>query len=159
MDVASILKRESVHCASEVRSKKHALELLSEVLGSRHEELIAAEVVKELVERERLGSTGLGHSIAMPHARFNGIEASIGAFLKLEPAVDFDSSDGEPVDLLFGVLVPQDCSDDQIREMKELIQRLRDSALQQQLRETADPGELYDLLTDSLTVIHRRIRV
>jgi len=157
MDVASILRPESVQCKSVARSKKHALELLSEVLGNRNEELNPAEVLAELVKREQLGSTGLGHSIAMPHARLDGVDEILGAFLKLETAVDFDSSDGEPVDMLFGVLVPEDCSDDQIREMKELIQRLSDSALQQQLRDKTDPAELYDLLTDSLTVIHRRI--
>lgn len=158
MNVANILRPESVQCESEVRSKKHALELLSEVLGNRHDDLNAADILAEFTKREQLGSTGLGHSIAMPHARLNGIDESIGAFLKLEAGVDFDSSDGEPVDLLFGVLVPENCSDDQIREMKELIQQLRDSTLQQQLRETTNPAELYDLLTDSLTVIHRRIK-
>ena len=157
MDVASILKPESVRCESGVRSQKHALELLSEILESVHENLNAAEILDGLVSRERLGSTALGHSIAMPHSRLNGIDASIGAFLKLDAGVEFDSPDGEPVDLLFGVLVPQACTDEQIREMKELIQRLNDSALQLQLRETTDPGELYDLLTDSLTVIHRRL--
>lgn len=158
MNVANILRPESVQCENEVRSKKHALELLSEILEDRRENLNGADVLAELMKREQLGSTGLGHSIAMPHARLRGIDESIGAFLKLEVGVDFESSDGEPVDLLFGVLVPEDCSDEQIREMKELIQQLRDSALQQQLRETTDPAELYDLLTDSLTVIHRRIR-
>ena len=79
-------------------------------------------------------------------------------FLKLSTGVDFDSSDRTPVDLLFGVLVPRDCSDKQLQDMGELIQQLRDSTLQEQLRGTRDPAELYDLLTDSLTVIHRRIR-
>ena len=158
MDVASILRPESIRCEGEVRSKKHALELLSELLGNRNEELNAADILAELVKREQLGSTGLGHSIAMPHARMDGIDATIGAFLKLENGVEFDSSDGVTVAMLFGVLVPQDCSDDQIREMKELIQRLQDSALQTQLRETTDLAELYDLLTDSLTVIHRRLK-
>lgn len=157
MDVASILRPGSIRCEDEVRSKKHALELLSELLEHRHGELNAADILAELVKREQLGATGLGQSIAMPHARMDGIDESIGAFLKLENGVEFDSSDGHPVDMLFGVLVPQDCSDDQIREMKELIQRLRDSALQTQLRATTDPAELYDLLTDSLTVIHRRL--
>ena len=157
MDVANILKPDSVRCESGVRSQKHALELLSDILESIQENLNAAEILEGLVNRERLGSTALGHSIAMPHARLNGLDRSIGAFLKLDAGVDFDSPDGEPVDLLFGVLVPQDCTDEQIREMKELIQRLNDSALQLQLRETTDPAELYDLLTDSLTVIHRRL--
>ena len=158
MDVASILGPGSIRCEEDVRSKKHALELLSELLGNRHDELNAADILVELVKREQLGSTGLGHSIAMPHARMNGIGETIGAFLKLGTGVEFDSSDRVLVDMLFGVLVPQDCSDEQIRELKELIQRLQDTALQTQLRETTDPAEMYDLLTDSLTVIHRRLK-
>ena len=159
MDVANILKPESVALGNGVNSKKHALEVLSEILERVQPSLDAAEILEGLVNRERLGSTGLGHSIAMPHARFEVIDQSVGAFLKLDTGVDFDSSDGEPVNLLFGVMVPMDCSDEQIGEMQELIQRLRDTALQQQLRETTDRGELYDLLTDSLTVIHRRLRI
>ena len=158
MDVANILRPGSIRREEDVRSKKHALELLSELLGNRHDELKAADILVELVKREQLGSTGLGHSIAMPHARMHGIGETIGAFLKLGTGVEFDSSDGGLVDMLFGVLVPQDCSDEQIRELKELIQRLQDSALQTQLRETTDPAEMYDLLTDSLTVIHRRLK-
>jgi len=159
MDVARILRPECVQCEGEARSKKHALELLSQVLANTDERLNAADILEGLVNRERLGSTGLGHSIAMPHARLSGIENTVGAFVKLETAVDFDSEDGDAVDLLFGVLVPEDCSEDQIRDMRELIQRLRDSALQKQLRETTDPADLYDLLTDSLTRIHKRLEI
>jgi PTS system nitrogen regulatory IIA component len=156
MDVARILRPESVRREAEVGSKKLALDLLSQTLAGTSEGLTASEVLEGLVSRERLGSTGLGESVAMPHARLKGVEENVGAFLRLDEPVDYDSVDGQPVDLLFGVLVPEECSDAQIKEIRELIQRLREPALQQQLREATDTTELYNLLTDSLTVIRRR---
>lgn len=158
MDVASVIERRSVRCAEECRNKKHALDLLSQILAEASEGLNAAQVLEGLVNRERLGSTGLGRAVAMPHTRLPGIEKSVGAFLKLPEAVDFDSEDGEPVDLIFGLLLPEACTSGEISEMSELIQRLRDPVLQQELRAADDPGELYDLLTDSLTVIRHRVR-
>ncbi|MEE8092774.1 MAG: PTS sugar transporter subunit IIA [Gammaproteobacteria bacterium] len=158
MDVASVLKPESVHCGLRARSKKHALELLSQALAASSEAYSAEEILEGLIQRERLGCTGLGRSVAMPHTRLNGLEHSVGAFLRLDEAVDFDSVDGAPVDLLFGLLVPEDCDDDQIREVRELIERLGDSALQSQLHEAEKPAQLYNLLTESLTTIHRMLR-
>lgn len=158
MDVANILKPDSVHCGLGARSKKHALELLSQALAACTAAYGAGEILEGLIQRERLGCTGLGRSVAMPHTRLTGLERSVGAFLRLDEAVDFDSVDGAPVDLLFGLLVPEDCDDDQIREVRELIERLGDSALQRQLHQAEDPAQLYNLLTESLTIIHRTLR-
>jgi PTS system nitrogen regulatory IIA component len=158
MDVAKLLKQESVHCGLDARSKKHALELMSQALAASADAASAEEILEGMIQRERLGCTGLGRSVAMPHTRLSGLEHSVGAFLRLDDAVDFDSIDGAPVDLLFGLLVPEDCDDEQIREVRELIERLGDSALQRQLHEADDPDQIYNLLTESLTTIHRRLR-
>ncbi|MCZ6475177.1 MAG: PTS sugar transporter subunit IIA [Gammaproteobacteria bacterium] len=158
MDVAKLLKPDSVHCGLSARSKKHALELLSQALAASSEAANAEEILEGLIQRERLGCTGLGRSVAMPHTRLSGLDQSVGAFLRLDDAVDFDSVDGAPVDLLFGLLVPEDCDDDQIREVRELIERLGDSALQQQLHQAQEPAQLYELLTESLTIIHKTLR-
>lgn len=158
MDVANILKPDSVHCGLSARSKKHALELLSQALAASTAAYGAWEILEGLIQRERLGCTGLGRSVAMPHTRLSGLDQSVGAFLRLDDAVDFDSVDGAPVDLLFGLLVPEDCDDDQIREVRELIERLGDSALQQQLHQAEEPAQLYELLTESLTIIHKTLR-
>jgi PTS system nitrogen regulatory IIA component len=157
MDVAHILSEESVHCETRARSKKHALELLSEALAAASEVYNAEEIFESLIQRERLGCTGLGRSVAMPHARVEGLEESIGAFLRLSEPVDFDSADGEPVDLIFGLLVPAHCDDEQIKEVRELIEKLGDSQLQQRLHDAAEPAELYNLLTESLTIIHKTL--
>jgi PTS system nitrogen regulatory IIA component len=94
----------------------------------------------------------------MPHTRISGLKKSVGTFLRLNEAVNFDSIDDEPVDLIFGLLVPDDCDNDQIREVRALIEKLGDSMLQQQLRDADAPVQLYNLLTESLTIIHKTLR-
>ncbi|HSG63730.1 MAG TPA: PTS sugar transporter subunit IIA, partial [Gammaproteobacteria bacterium] len=133
--------------------------LLSEVLATAAESVDAGAVLEGLAGRERLGSTALGDAVAMPHARIEGVERSIGAFLRLGKGVAFDAPDGEPVSLLFGLLMPMDCSDSQLGELKELIAHLRDPVLQERLREVENPAELYTLLTDSLTAVYRKLGV
>jgi PTS system nitrogen regulatory IIA component len=159
MNIARLLKPENVRYEATAGSKKYALDLLSQTLAQDSQEQSAGAVLEELVGRERLGSTGLGDSVAMPHARLDGIEESIGAFLRLGEPVDFGSADGKPVDLLFGVIMPLACTDDHIREFRELIAHLRDPKLQERLRQTDEPAELYALLTDSLTAVYRGLSV
>lgn len=111
------------------------------------------KVLDGLAARERLGSTGLGAAVAMPHARLSGIRRNVGAFLRLAIPVPFDSPDDLPVDLMFGLLVPEDSSLDEIRDLRALVKTLRDPDLQRELRRSNDPQMLYELLTDNLTVV------
>jgi PTS system nitrogen regulatory IIA component len=149
MDVANILDPSSVRCEPQVSSKKHALDLLSQLLGHAGN-VPAGEIADGLASRERLGSTGLGASVAMPHTKMAGIEHNVGAFLRLARAVDFDSTDCEPVDLLFGLLVPEGSTAGELQEIRELVKRLRDPELQRQLRASDNPQALYGVLTDKL---------
>ena len=159
MNVADILKAEQVCFEPKASSKKHALEVLSEILARAANGPRAGVILESLMSRERLGSTGLGDSVAMPHARIQGIEHSVGAFLRLGKGVEFDSPDNKPVTLLFGLLMPMNCSDYEIGQLRELIEHLRDPILQEQLRQSDSPSELYALLTDSLTAVYRRLNV
>jgi PTS system nitrogen regulatory IIA component len=152
MDVARILERSSIRCEPRVTSKKHALELLSQMLADAGS-LSAGRVLDGLAARERLGSTGLGASVAMPHTRMTGVEHSVGAFLRLAEPVDFDAPDAQPVDLLFGLVVPESSTAAEMKEIRQLVKKLRDPELQRRLRATADPAALYELLADVLTVI------
>ena len=158
MDVANILRSESVCCESTARSKKHALEILSHLLAEASLSESSETVLEGLIQRERLGCTGLGRAVAMPHTRLPGLEDSVGAFLRLDEPVQFDSSDDEPVDLIFGLLVPEHCDEARLREVRELIEKLGDRELQQLLREAKDATQLYNLLTESLTIIHKILR-
>jgi len=159
MDVASVLSPSRVRSYANARSKKHALELLSEVLTEGLPDIEAEDVADGLIDRERLGCTGLGRAVAMPHTRIDGIDESIGAFIRLDKPVDFDAADGEPVDLIFGLLVPENCDESQVSEIGELIEKLGDRALQQQLHDAQDPIDLYNLLTESLTILHRTLKL
>lgn len=153
MDIATMLDPRNIRCELSAGSKKHALDLLSEMLAGAAHGPSAGEVLEGLASRERLGSTGLGRSVAMPHARLPGINASAAAFLKLSEPVDFGSPDGRPVDLLFGLLVPKDSTSADVKEIRELIKRLRDPELQEKLREADDPNRLHALLIDNLAFV------
>jgi nitrogen PTS system EIIA component len=148
MDVSKLLKPGSVRCERQASSKKHALDLLSATLAEAIGSATAGEVLEGLANRERLGSTGLGASIAVPHARIAGIDHSVAAFLKLDEPVNFDSTDGKPVDLLFGLIVPEHCEKEEIRAIRELVRWLKDPALQQELRATDDPETLHQVLIE-----------
>ena len=153
MDVATILTPSSVRCEAQVTSKKHALELLSRMLAAAAGGAKAGKILDGLAARERLGTTALGASVAMPHARVSGIERSVGAFVRLAEPVAFDALDGRPVDLLFGLLVPESSTAAELKEIRELVKKLRDPDLQRELRASDDTQVLYDLLTDNLTII------
>lgn len=150
MDVAAILAPDSIRREARVSSKKAALDLLSTMLAEAAGGVDAGTVLDGLAARERLGSTGLGAAVAMPHARAPGIGRSVGAFLRLDEAVDFDAPDGNPVDLLFGLLVPESSTPEDIDELRELVKKLRDATLQHDLRDAGDEETLYRLLTDGM---------
>jgi len=152
MDVAAILAPGSVRREERVSSKKAALDLLSTMLAEAAGGIDAGTVLDGLAARERLGSTGLGAAVAMPHARAPGIERSVGAFLRLDEAVDFDAPDGIPVDMLFGLLVPESSTQEDIDELRDLVKKLRDATLQRELRNAGDEETLYRLLTDGMAL-------
>jgi len=159
MNVAQLLEVGRVRFEPQASSKKHALDILSATLTDDGSDLKAGIVLDGLVSRERLGSTALGDAVAMPHARIEGLEHSRGAFLRLGSSIDFEAPDGKSVDLLFGLLMPLNCSDNEIDDLRQLIQHLRDPILQEQLRQTDSHEDLYALLTDSLTAVYRRIDI
>ena len=152
-----ILERRSVCVASGVRSKKHALDVLSEMLAEAAGKPSSAEVLNGLASRERLGSTALGDSVAMPHARLPGLERTVGAFLRLEQGVEFDAPDGKPVDLLFALLVPWGSSNQELKELRELAKKLRDPQLRERLHAAEDAAALQQLLCGEDSELRRRI--
>jgi PTS system nitrogen regulatory IIA component len=148
MDWQTLLKPESVRVGIAARSKKHSLDIVSGLLAkSASVPLSEAEVFDALVGRERLGCTGLGQGVAIPHGRIGGIETCVGALIRLGEPVDFDTPDGEPVDLIFGLLVPADCDTCSTDELKALATMLSDPLLRRRLREAPDAPTIHGLLT------------
>lgn len=108
MNIADIITANRASTAANVHSRKRALQWLSELLAGGTPYLTASEIFSALIAREKLGSTGIGHGIAIPHARMKGIDECVGAIIRLSSTVDFEADDGQPVDLIFGLLVPEE---------------------------------------------------
>ncbi|MEX2494647.1 MAG: PTS sugar transporter subunit IIA [Woeseia sp.] len=126
------------------RSKKHCLEILSELLARSTPGIANEEIFAKLVERERLGCTSLDDGIAFPHCRLGGVEGSSAALVKLAEPIEFDSPDGELVDLVFGLVVPQDIGPDHRAEIAEITGLLNDPALRERLRQATSSRGLYE---------------
>jgi nitrogen PTS system EIIA component len=139
-----ILDLDSILLNVEAASKKRALEQAANLLGDDAES--AESIFERLLERERLGSTGLAGGVALPHARIPGATASRGAFIRLAEAVEFDSLDGQPVDLVFALLVPEEATEEHLQLLAQLARLFNEADLRQQLRETEDPELALKLL-------------
>lgn len=133
-------------CNAQARSKKHCLEILSELLVRPLADTSADDIFESLIERERLGCTGLSAGVAFPHCRVDGLEQSHAALIKLSEAVDFDADDGEPVDLVFGLLVPQEIDDSHHADINTISGILGDHKLRTSLRKCNTSKELYSTL-------------
>lgn len=135
---ANFLITARVDCYCKATSKKRALERVGELLATAAPSLSSGEVFEQLLERERLGSTGLGHGVALPHARIKGIDQACGVLVCLESGVDYDAIDGQPVDLLFGLLVPHDATQEHLQLLAKLASIFSKEEFRDQLREAED---------------------
>lgn len=141
-----LISEARIGCALEIASKKRLLETLAELLASGHPRLHTETVFERLLERERLGSTGLGHGIALPHARIKEVTEVLGAFVQTVRGVDYDATDGEPVDLAFALLVPEAANDEHLRLLAHLASLFNEPAVREQLRAADSPALLLQVL-------------
>ncbi len=148
MLLEDIIKPDSVLCNAHARSKKHCLEILSELLVRSHPEIASEDIFSSLIERERLGCTSLEEGVAFPHCRVEGLDSSVGALMKLSEPVEFDAPDGEAVDLVFGLMVPAEIAEEDQANIRDIATMLGDADLRARLRETTSSNELYETLCD-----------
>lgn len=146
MTLEQLIRPDSVLCNANARSKKHCLEILSELLSRASPEIGGEEIFARLIERERLGCTSLDKGTALPHCRVAGVEHSSGALIKLVQPVEFDSPDGEAVDLVFGLMVPDELDDSHHSDIAMIAGLMRDEALRARLREANSSKALYEAL-------------
>jgi PTS system nitrogen regulatory IIA component len=146
MLLEKIIKPNSVLCNAHARSKKHCLEILSELLVRSHPEIASEDIFESLIDRERLGCTSLDQGVAFPHCRVEGLDSSVGALMKLSEAVDFDCPDGEAVDLVFGLMVPANLDDEDQANICSIAELLGDRELRVKLRDATSSNELYEAL-------------
>jgi PTS system nitrogen regulatory IIA component len=146
MSLQEIIKPDGVLCNATARSKKHCLEILSELLIRDYADMASDDIFECLIDRERLGCTSLDRGAAFPHCRVKGIDRSVAVMIKLSEPVDFDAPDGEPVDLIFGMMVPEEVDDGHRADIKLVADVLSDERLRMRLREMTSSKDLYDAL-------------
>lgn len=128
------------------RSKKRVLEHAAHLL-SESDTMQAEHIFARLLARERLGSTGLTEGVALPHARLPDLTSSRGSFIRLREAVDFDSQDGQLVDLVFVLLVPESTHQGHLHLLAQLATLFRDAAICRQLRSLSDAQQAHQLFS------------
>ena len=148
MQVAELLELDRIRCNTQSASKKRVLEQLSQLLAANQETLSQNQVFDSLLSRERLGSTGLGYGVAIPHGRMKESDNTLAAFIKLQQGVDFDASDNQPVDLLFALLVPEEATEEHLQLLAQLARMFSDGALVKQLRDAPDAHSLLTIIQE-----------
>lgn len=150
MQLSSILVPSAVRVAGSVTSKKRLFQDLAELAASVYG-MSASVAFDGLQERETLGPTGVGHGVALPHARLADLQKVAGVFVRLEKPVDFDAVDRQPVDLVFGLFAPVDSGVDHLKALATVSRTLRDPGICAKLRANSDPLALHALLTETAT--------
>ncbi|HUG79215.1 MAG TPA: PTS IIA-like nitrogen regulatory protein PtsN [Burkholderiales bacterium] len=144
--VAKLLAPSHVVIDLPVSSKKRLFEQVG-LLFENHDGIARSLVFDSLFARERLGSTGLGQSVAIPHGRIKGLKEALGAFLRLAQPVPFDAPDGNPVSLVFVLLVPEKATEKHLQILSELAQMFCDKALREAMMRAQDTQALHELVT------------
>ncbi len=147
MEISELLTTDRIVCSCAVSSKKRALEAISSLLAEVTEaELSETDIFDGLLARERLGSTGLGHGVAIPHGRFKDITEALGVFIKFDNAVDFDAIDSEPVDLVFALMVPEESTEEHLQLLASLAEMFSDASIRDRLRQSTSSAEIENIM-------------
>jgi PTS system nitrogen regulatory IIA component len=148
MDLSKLLNASAVRIISQPTSKKRLFHDIGEVAAVAYG-LNSAVAIDGLQERESLGPTGVGHGIALPHARLQELEKIVGVFLRLEKPLDYDSVDRLPVDLVFALFAPKDSGVDHLKALALVSRTMRDQGICTKLRANSDPAKLHAILTEA----------
>ncbi|MEM9104827.1 MAG: PTS IIA-like nitrogen regulatory protein PtsN [Pseudomonadota bacterium] len=150
MSLADLITQDAVLPALKVNSKKQLLQELS-AKAALVTDLSEREVFDVILQRERLGSTGVGNGIAIPHGKLTSIKDIVGVFARLNEPVDFEALDDQPVDLVFLLLAPEGAGADHLKALSRIARVLRDGDMVTKLRQTDSASAIYAFLTDSPT--------
>lgn len=146
MDLSDLLVIDAILPRLKSANKKQALQEMAAkaaALTGRDER----DIFETLMQREKLGSTGVGHGVAIPHGKLAGLDRLVGVFALLDRSIDFDSLDGEPVDVMFLLLAPESAGADHLKALARIARILRDDETVAKLRAADDAAAMYALLT------------
>lgn len=145
MQISEVLTLDCTKSAVSCTSKKRALEIISEIAAEQTGQN-STELFECMLNREKVGSTGIGNGIAIPHARMQDSDKAVAILLQCQEPVEFDSIDNRPVDLLFALLVPDAQCKEHLKTLSCMAERLNDKAVLKQLRKAQSDQELYDII-------------
>lgn len=146
MKLAEVIDSSRIRTDLSLSSKKRVMEEISALLTGR-EGPSQGDIFNSLMSREKLGSTGLGHGVAIPHGRVGNLTQTVAGFLRLPHGVDYDAHDGQAVDLIFGLIVPQNATEDHLKLLAAVAEKFSDEAFCQRLRAADSNEAAADLLT------------
>lgn len=146
MELSTVLRPECTVCATP-GSKKKVLELISELAAAQYHNLSSQAIFESLLAREKMGSTGIGNGIAIPHGRMPDITEPIAVLVKCDEPIAFDAIDNQPVDILFALIVPADQCQQHLSTLSAMAEKLSDKQILKQLRKATTKEELYQVIT------------
>ena len=147
MQPSELLDFNSISISNAASSKKRVLEEAAALLSSTIPDIEQEAVYERLLERERLGSTGVGHGVALPHARIDGLQRAYGAFLQLADGVDYDAIDDAAVDLVFALVVPLEATEEHLRLLAQLAAIFSDESLCTRLRQGQSEQDILAIIS------------
>lgn len=147
ISIQSILTPELTQSGLPGSSKKKTLQEVARIVSLHHPELEEDLIFDNLIAREKLGSTGIGQGIAIPHSRLENCDQVIGCLFTLEQPIGFDAIDNEPVDLLFVLIVPQEATSEHLELLSQIAEKFNDGALCGRLRAATSNEELFEIIT------------
>lgn len=153
IQLKDILLPQYIAVNSVVTSKKRALELIAKLIVKDEANLDEIEVFEQLFARERLGSTGFGHGVAIPHCRMESCQSPRAALIKLVTAIDFDAVDNTPVDLMIGLVVPVEATEEHLQLLKQAAGILNSTKVCKAIRDTSDSQAIYNIVMDKLSIV------
>lgn len=143
--ISNILTLERTQLGAHCRSKKKLIQHISQFLASNIEDAQADDIYERLIAREKLGSTGIGEGIAIPHSRLEECEGTLGALFVIDEPIDFDAIDHQPVDIVFVLLVPLEATEQHLQTLSMLAEKFSQETYRKQLRSAKNQNELYQL--------------
>lgn len=153
MNIDQLLSPEATFCSLKLSSKKKIIEKISEVMAESID-CPVQDIYESLFAREKLGTTALGHGIAIPHGRVEACKEATAVLILLDEPVDYDAPDGQPVDIVFSILVPEQADSEQLRCLAEIAKVLSEPAIVSQIRHAHCGDALYEILNKAAQKFH-----
>jgi PTS system nitrogen regulatory IIA component len=146
MKYRNLINIDQILLNSEATSRKKAIEIISQLVNDSYPEYAANDIFESFICRERLGSTGIGHRVALPHGRIQNCIDPVGIFITLSEGIDFDAIDREPVNILFALLVPKDSTEEHLKILARLAEFFRQPENRNTLKNATSVESVYNIL-------------